>query len=89
MFIKKLYDFEFRAPSRRRGKKYDVYYKDGRYITSFGSLKHQHYYDHIGAYDYLNHNDPNRRRLYRLRHKNDNYNDPNYPSFYSWHFLWT
>lgn len=88
MFIKKLYNFEFRAPSRRRGKKYDVYDEEGRYITSFGSLAHQHFFDRIGAYKELNHNDPNRRRLYRLRHKNDNYNDPAYSSFYSWHFLW-
>jgi hypothetical protein len=88
MFIKKLYNFEFRAPSRRRGKKYDVYDENGRYITSFGSLAHQQFHDRIGAYKHLDSNDPNRRRLYRLRHKNDNYNDPAYPSFYSWHFLW-
>jgi hypothetical protein len=88
MFIKKMYHFEFHAPSKRKNKKYDVYDENGRYITSFGSLLHQHFRDRIGYYKQLDHNDPNRRRLYRLRHKNDNYNDPTYAGFYSWHFLW-
>ena len=88
MFIKKLDNFIFIAPSKRRTKKYDVYTKEGRYITSFGSIFHEHFFDKIGYYKALNHGDPNRRRLYRLRHKNDYYDNPKYPSFYSWHFLW-
>jgi len=74
-------------PSIRENKKYDVYY-DTKYIISFGDKRYQHYKDKIGYYNNLNHNDKERRKLYRDRHKNDYINDPNYAGFWSWHYLW-
>ena len=32
------YGFTFKAPSKRKNKKYDVYYEDN-YLTSFGQIK--------------------------------------------------
>lgn len=87
MFEKKLDGFTFKAPSKRKFKKYDVY-KDDKYITSFGDTRYDHYYDKIGYYKNKNHNDEKRRRLYRLRHKNDNLNDKNSSGYFSWFYLW-
>lgn len=73
--------------STRKNKKYDVY-KDDKYITSFGDKRYQHYKDLIGYYKNLDHNDKKRRELYRLRHKNDNIDDPNYAGYWAYNFLW-
>lgn len=73
--------------STRKNKKYDVY-KDDKYITSFGDKRYQHYKDLIGYYKDLDHNDKKRRELYRLRHRNDNIDDPNYAGFWAWNYLW-
>lgn len=54
--------------SKNPNKKYTVYDKNGKRITSFGARTYQHYFDKIGAFSHLNHLDKNRRRLYRLRH---------------------
>lgn len=91
-------------PSKKENKKYDVYMvfnnkemgigvlKDNqfvkRYITSFGDKRYQHYKDKIGFYKNKDHNDKERRKLYKDRHKNDNIDDPNYAGFWSWHYLW-
>jgi hypothetical protein len=78
--------------SKRKNKKYDVYQiVDGelKYITSFGDKRYQHYEDKISDhYSHLNHYDEERRRLYRLRHKNDHIGNPNYAGFWSYHYLW-
>lgn len=73
--------------STRKNKKYDVY-KDDKYITSFGDKRYQHYKDLIGYYKNLDHNDKKRRDNYRLRHKNDNIDNPNYAGYWAYHFLW-
>jgi hypothetical protein len=54
------YGFTFKAPSKRKNKKYDVYYDD-IYLTSFGQLPYEHYEDKIGYYRDLNHYDKKRR----------------------------
>lgn len=74
-------------PSTRKYKKYDVY-KDGSYLLSFGDNRYEHYKDKFGYYDNLNHNDKKRRNLYKIRHKNDFINNPNYAGFWSWRYLW-
>jgi len=67
MAIYKLDGYEFHAPSRRKGKKYDVY-RNGKYITSFGALAYEHYRDVIGHYRSADHTDPKRRKSYMSRH---------------------
>lgn len=73
--------------SHRKHKKYDVY-RGEDYITSFGDNRFQHYKDRIGYYATLDHKDKSRRALYRMRHVNDNTDDPNYAGFWSWNYLW-
>lgn len=74
-------------PSTKKNKKYDVYLDD-KYLLSFGDIRYQQYKDRLGYYSKLNHNDPERRDLYKTRHHHDHINDPNYPGFWSWWFLW-
>ena len=71
--------------STRQGKKIDVYTKDGRYITSVGS---RYYYDfptYIATHglEYAK----KRRRLYKLRHKNDR-NVKGSAGYYADQLLW-
>lgn len=73
--------------SKNKTKKYDVY-KNDKFITSFGSSIHEHYFDRIGLWSHKNHNDKERRRLYRLRHKNDNLNDKNSAGYFAYYYLW-
>ena len=82
-------------PSLRLNKKYDVILfnpdKTKKFITSFGDKRYQQYYDYFGHYKNLNHNDKERRKRYRLRHKNDIgvvNDDPNYAGYWSWYYLW-
>ena len=42
-----------------------------------------------GMSDYTKHKDKDRKNRYLERHKNDNYNNPLYPSFYSNNLLWS
>tara|TARA_R110000868_G_scaffold251118_2_gene507855 strand:- start:169 stop:465 length:297 start_codon:yes stop_codon:yes gene_type:complete len=46
-------------------------------------------FGNINYDDYLTTNDDEKKRLYRLRHQNDNINDLNYPGAWSWHLLWS
>ena len=52
--------------STRKNKKYDVF-KNNKYLLSFGSKNHEHYYDKIGFYKNLNHLDNKRRENYYKR----------------------
>lgn len=54
-------------PWTRKNKKYDVY-KDNKYILWFGDVRYSHYYDKIGTYKDLNHNDEKRKEAYYKRH---------------------
>lgn len=82
----KLDGFEFKK-STRKNKKYDVF-KDGKYITSFGDNRYQHYFDKVGLWSNLNHNDKERRRLYRLRHSKDKLDDKTSAGYFSYYYLW-
>lgn len=68
-------------PSNIKGKRYTVYVPKGQTLQKidFGSSEHE---------NYTMHKDPERRRLYRLRHKNDRINDPTSAGFWSMHVLW-
>lgn len=61
----------------------------------FGDTRYQHFFDRIGMYSNLNHNDLTRRKNYRKRHKSivdkdgfPYYKNINSPSFYSYYYLW-
>ena len=67
------------VPSTNFTKKYDAHFSDGT-KTSFGAS---------GYEDYTQHHDPERRRLYRLRHKKDlETDDATKPGFLSFYLLW-
>lgn len=82
--------------SKTKFKKYDVLTPRGRWIP-FGDIRYKHYKDStpLKLYKRLDHNDPERRRRYRARHKQIKlkdgtpaYLDKEQPSYYSWNFLW-
>lgn len=56
----------------------------------FGHPSYQHYRDITGLTDYthLNHNDPERRRLYRMRHNRDIKDGYYSPGFFAYYYLW-
>ncbi len=65
-------------PSFKPDKKYMAIIDDKKTVH-FGSA---------GMSDYTIHRDSKRKQRYLARHKNDNYNNPLYPSFYSNNILW-
>ena len=59
-------------PSDSKNKKYSVYVKDEdgqKKLIHFGDKRYEHYYDKIGHYRDLDHNDDERRRRYLKRAK--------------------
>ena len=56
----------------------------------FGDNRYQHYRDITGLNDYiyLNHNNDERRRLYRIRHKKDIRDGYYSPGYFSYFYLW-
>lgn len=70
-------------------KKYSVL-TPSRKLIHFGATDYEHYKDSTGLniWSHLDHNDHVRRNRYRLRHRNDNINNPEYPGYYSWWYLW-
>ena len=71
-----------------KDKKYSVITPSDRLIH-FGARDYEQYKDQaLGLYRSLNHNDKKRRYLFRKRHAKDYYDDPEYPSYYSWWYLW-
>lgn len=83
-FTKNLDGYTFKAPSRVKGKKYDVF-KNDKKIASFGALGYQQYTDKIGYYKSLNHNDLSRKKNYYSRHGKADYESPKY---FSHKYLW-
>lgn len=86
-YVNELEGFIFKAPSRRKGKKYDVF--DGnteKYIASFGSKNHQQFFDRIGYYSNKDHKDINRLSSYYKRHGLEF--TPRSPKFFSHFYLW-
>ena len=54
----------------------------------FGGAGFEHYFDRTGLLDKkLNHKDPERRKRYKERHRNDNLEQPS-SGLLSWHLLW-
>ena len=65
-------------PSTRKHKKLDVYDREGRRLASIG---------HLDYSDFLQHGDPERRRLYKKRHKK-NRHIKGTAGFYADKILW-
>ena len=65
-------------PSHLPDKKFDAIINNKKTIP-FGQK---------GASDYTKHKDTERKNRYLERHKNDNYNNILYPSFFSNNLLW-
>ena len=53
----------------------------------FGDIRYQQYFDQLGYYSHLNHLDPQRRRLYKIRH-NGEQRVPYTAGWFSWTYLW-
>ena len=70
----KISDFGY---SIAKNKKYYVIYDDHK--INYGDKRYE---------DYLIHKDNIRRLKYKNRHKNDPYNDPSKPAYWSWYILW-
>lgn len=85
--------FEGFRKSKRKNKKYDAILYDTENkrtkIISFGDSRYQHYKDTtgLGEYSNLDHNDEERRRLYRSRHYKTHKKKYS-PSWFSWNYLW-
>lgn len=69
--------------------------------VQFGNISYEHFKDSTGKglWSHLDHNDEERRKLYRERHgkimsklkngqKVPSYQIPLTPAWFSWHFLW-
>ena len=65
-------------PSVLKGKKLDVYDPMGRKLASIGDLKYE---------DFLQHNDHERRRLYKARHQK-NRSIVGSPGYFADQILW-
>ena len=75
--------------SKRKNKKYDVFDDNYMYILSYGDKNYQHYYDAFKEYNYLNHNDPYRRKNYRKRAEGmGNLSNPRSSNYWSYYSLW-
>ena len=81
-------------PSNIKNKKYnailEIKNKDGSIIRQkvpFGDVRYMHYQDKIGLYHDLNHNDKNRRKLFKQRFENTRHIKYT-PSWFSDQFLW-
>ena len=74
--------------SQAKHKKYSVYVrKHGRKrLIHFGDERYQHYRDKLGHYRELDHNDPERRRLYYARHGPSD--DKDTAKYWSHKILW-
>lgn len=94
-FVYNNYELVGFRKSANRKKKYDAILQNIdtykiKYVPFGADPKiYQHYRDNTPnkVYSRLNHNDKNRRRLYRIRHYKT-HNKIFSPSWFSWHFLW-
>lgn len=80
-------NYIFKAPSRRKNKKYDVFSKaTEKYIASFGDNRYAQYRDKIGHYRQKDHNDKKRRAAYYNRHGHMSVHLS--PKYFSHKYLW-
>ena len=70
------------TPSTLAKKKFDVYVE-----SPSGHIKKVSF-GHSDYEDYTIHKDPERRKRYLNRHRNDHIDDPTAPGFWSYHVLW-
>ena len=72
-------------PSTKKNKKIDVYDSLNNYLCSIGDIRYSDYPTYIlsDGLEYAN----NRRRLYRLRHKNEA-DKPNTAGYFAYYILW-
>jgi len=92
-FHKRMGRYDFYAPSKTSGKKYDAFdAKTGRKLASFGNINYQQYKDKIGYYKSKNHGSASRRDNYRSRHKKDRltnkYKQKESAGYFSMNYLW-
>ena len=77
--------------STSKNKKYDAILQNkitGKIVkVPFGDKRYQQFFDKIGLYSSLNHNDEERRQLYVARHRKD-INLPYSASYFSLRYLW-
>ena len=81
-------EYIVKAPSTTNHKKYDVFLDDKK-LLSFGDNRYEQFRDKLGFYKDKNHGDVKRKRAYRLRHQNDYIDNPLYPGYWSFRYLWT
>ena len=78
--------------SNIKNKKYSVYiqniHNDKIYKLDFGDIRYEHFYDEIGLYKHLNHNDIKRRENYRNRHRKHYDKNKYSAAYFSWNYLW-
>jgi len=74
--------------STRKNKKYMVLTPNNEWVH-FGDSRYQHFKDNtpLKLYKHLDHNDPERRRLYQLRHAKTALKKYS-PSYYAYNYLW-
>lgn len=93
-YLKKDYKFIRFIKSDRQYKKYCAVLENRSnkklVKVHFGDNRYQHYKDTTGLKDYthLNHNDPERRRLYRIRHNKEIKSEYYSPGYFSFYYLW-
>jgi hypothetical protein len=80
--------------SKRKNKKYNALLfkkENGKiYAVPFGDNRMEHYHDKTGLnmYPMQTHKDPERRRLYHLRHSKDVKEGMYSPGYFSMKYLW-
>jgi len=65
-------------PSTVKGKKLDVFNKDGEKVASIGAMEYE---------DFNTHGDKERRRLYKIRHEKTRHKRGS-PSYFADNILW-
>ena len=72
-------------PSKKKGKKLDVYNKKGELISSIGAIEYMDYPSYLEkrGYEYAK----ERKRLYRIRHAGEEKNVGS-NGYYAYYILW-
>lgn len=92
-YDKKIYNLLKFEVSKKKNKKYNavlVNKKNNNVVrVPFGDKRYEQYFDAaLGYYSKKNHLDPERRRLYRIRHDKDLKKGYYSPGFFSYFYLW-
>lgn len=92
-FHKRMGRYDFYAPSKSSGKKYDAFdAKTGKKLASFGNVNYEQYKDKIGYYRSKDHGSQTRRNSYIQRHRKDKltdkYKKKESAGYFSMNYLW-